>query len=118
METATVYYNAECSKSVALQALLDEKGIAYRLRYYMDEPLNVDELKALLNKLHLSPEDVVRTSEPVYEELYVGKILSPAEWLEALMSHPELLQRPIVELEDHAIIARPPEQVLKLFPLP
>lgn len=116
METATVYYNAECSKSQALQELLEAKGIAYKLRYYLTEPLSKTEIKALLNKLQLSPEDLVRKTEPAYEQHYANKKMTPTKWLEALVTHPELLQRPIVELADRAIIARPPEKVLELFP--
>lgn len=81
----------------------------------MDEPLSKSELKALLVKLELPIEDVIRKGENEFKENYKEKKMSENEWLDALVRFPKLLERPIVIKGEKAIIARPPERVEEFF---
>lgn len=108
----TIYHNGECSKCRGALEILQERNIPYEVRWYLAEPLSKDELTALLKKLDIPPSGLVRKSEPLYTEQYEGKNMSEEEWLDILAENPILVQRPIVEKGDKAIIARPPERVL------
>jgi arsenate reductase len=60
------------------------------------------------------PRQMMRTGEPVYAELGL-EIATPAQLLDAITSHPILLERPIFVVGDRAVIARPPERLLELL---
>ena len=81
---------------------------------YLEHPLSAAELKKLLQRAGLTPNDVLRTKEPAYRELVAGKNLSDEELLEIMAAHPELLQRPIVVRDNKAVLARPVENLQKL----
>ena len=81
---------------------------------YIEDPLSADELKALLRRAGLKPNDVLRTKEPAYREFVAGKNLNDEELLQAMADHPDLLQRPIVVRGDKAVLARPIENLAKL----
>ena len=81
---------------------------------YLEHPLSAGELKNLLQRAGLTPQDVLRTKEPAYRELVAGKNLSDGELLEIIAAHPELLQRPIVARDDKAVLARPVGNLAKL----
>jgi len=79
---------------------------------YLTRPLTESQLRDLLRKAALRPRDVVRTKEPGARELALD---DDEATLRALVAHPELLQRPIVERGDRAVLARPVESVLVLL---
>lgn len=108
----TVYEKPTCTACRRLAALLTERGIDFDRVNYFIEPLNEDQLAALLRKAGLRPRDVVRMKEPGVGELALD---DDAATLRALAERPELLQRPIVERGDRAVLARPPENVLALL---
>ena len=113
MTSVTLYHNPNCSKSRAVLALLEQNDIEPEVVYYMDNPPDVQTLKSLLKKLRLNVRDVLRRSEPEYEELGLDdSSLAEAIVLDLLAEHPVLLQRPIVIAGSKAIIGRPPEAVL------
>ena len=75
----------------------------------------MEGLRALLQLLGMMAEDLLRKGEEVFKEHHAGRTLTEAKWLEALMAHPILLERPIVVCGNRAVVARPPEKVLELF---
>jgi len=81
---------------------------------YIEEPLSAAELKDLLRRAGLRPEQVVRTKEPAYMEYVMGKNLSDDDLLKVMVAHPQLLQRPMVVREGKAVLARPVENLGKL----
>lgn len=114
-EIFRVYHNARCSKSRSACQLLEEKGVALEIVEYLKNPPGRDELAALLKKLGLPAEAIVRTGEDIYKSNYKGRTLSDDEWLDALVAHPILIERPIVVCGERAVIGRPPENVLALL---
>lgn len=116
MENVVLYHNPHCSKSRATLALLEENDISPEIIFYLETPPDVNQLKELLKKLNLSVRDLLRRSEPEYEELGLdNESLAGEIVLDILSNHPALLQRPIVICGDKAIIGRPPENVLSLI---
>ena len=76
---------------------------------YISNPLSEDQLTSLIVKLGITPIELVRKGEAIWKELYKGKVLSDAEITAAMAAHPKLIERPIVETTENAIICRPPE---------
>ena len=93
------------------QAALDEAGVDYTLRRYLDEPPTADELREVLVQLDLEPWDVTRTGDPLAAEVGVAEWpREREEWLSRLAQHPALIQRPIMVTPDgSAWVARDPE---------
>ncbi|HRF05235.1 arsenate reductase (glutaredoxin) [Accumulibacter sp.] len=110
-----IYHNKRCSKSRAACQLIAERGIDAEIVDYLATPPSREELRALLDKLGLKPEEIVRRGEAVFKEHYAGRTLSDEEWLEALATHPILIERPIAVRGERAVLGRPPEKVLELL---
>jgi arsenate reductase (glutaredoxin) len=111
----TIYHNPRCTKSRATLALLTERGIEPHVIEYLQTPPTAKELKAIVAKLGIKPEELVRKGEDVYKEKFAGKSLTDAQWIQALAANPILIERPIVVRGDKAAIGRPPENVEKLL---
>jgi arsenate reductase len=112
----TVYEKPTCTTCRKLFALLTERGVDFeRVNYHVD-PLPEERIRSLLAKAGLRPEDALRKREPVYASLAIAeRDLSDDELIALMAKHPELLQRPIVERGDRAVLARPVERVLELL---
>ena len=79
---------------------------------YYTAPLTKKKLRELLSKMGISARELLRTSEPIYRELGLSKGESTEEQLIALMiEHPDLIQRPIVERGERAVLGRPVDNV-------
>lgn len=115
MSGIVIYHNGECSKCRGALEILQERGIPHEVRWYLAEPLSEQDLRWLLDKLQMKPSQIIRKGEPMYKEQYEGKELDEEEWLQALLDNPVLLERPIVEKENRAIVARPPERVFEMI---
>ncbi|SRR5690554_1653305 len=115
MNDITIYHNPRCSKSRATLSLLQERGIEPRVVEYLKQPPTAAQLEALIAKLGIEPGQLVRKGEDLYKSQYAGRTMSDAQWVEALASHPILIERPIVIRGERAVIGRPPEKVLELL---
>jgi arsenate reductase len=111
----TIYHNPRCGKSRGALALLEQKGIEPTIVEYLKTPPTRAELKAILGKLGMKPEQIVRKGEEVFKTKYAGKNLTDEQWLDALAKDPILIERPIVVQGDKAVLGRPPVEVLKLL---
>lgn len=112
-----VYHNARCSKSRAACELIASKGLTADIINYLETPPSKEELRVLLAKLGMKPAQLVRRGEAVFKENYAGRELSDDEWLDALVAHPILIERPIVVLNGKAAIGRPIENIAELLGL-
>jgi arsenate reductase (glutaredoxin) len=114
--TVTIYHNPRCSKSRQTLALLEERGVSPVIVEYLKTPPSADDLKAILKKLGLRPQDIVRTKEARYGELGLKeRAVSDDELLALLSENPILIERPIVVAGKKAAIGRPPETVLAIL---
>ena len=77
--------------------------------------LTVEEIKVLLPQLNIKASELVRTQEAIWKENYKGKILTDNEIINIMAKNPKLIERPIIEHNNKAVIGRPPENVLSLF---
>lgn len=110
-----IYHNPRCSKSRQGLALLQDAKVDFEVIEYLKEPLNFDEIKSLVEKLKISPIDLIRKNEAAWKENYKGKELTDKELIEAMVAYPKLIERPIVVSNDKAVIGRPPENIQTLL---
>lgn len=114
--TTIIYHNPRCSKSRQTLQLLQEKGIEAEVVDYLKTGLTRQEIEALLDKLGIAPEALIRTKEAEYKEAGLDKPgVSGDDMIAAMVRYPKLFERPVVVHGDKAAIGRPPEQVLTLF---
>ena len=110
-----IYHNARCSKSRSACEIVAGRGIEARIVEYLKTPPSRDELRTVLQKLGMKASELVRRGEEECKQHYAGRTLTEDEWLDALIEHPILIERPIVVRGDHAVVGRPPEKVLELL---
>jgi arsenate reductase len=112
----TIYHNPRCSKSRETLQLLTDRGQTPTVVLYLETPPTRAELTALLKQLGLRPQELLRKQEAEYKELGLEQPgSSDRQALDAMLSHPRLMERPIVSDGQRAVIGRPPESVLELL---
>ncbi|SDS53674.1 arsenate reductase [Pseudomonas sp. Z003-0.4C(8344-21)] len=117
MTDLTLYHNPRCSKSRGALELLEARGLTPTVVRYLETPLNAAQIKALLGKLGISARQLLRSGEDEYKMLQLAdENLSEAQLIDAIAAHPKLMERPILEVGDKAVIGRPPENILELLP--
>lgn len=111
----TVYHNNRCSKSRCAIELLDEKNVQYEVVEYLKDVPTKKELESLIKKLGINPEALIRKGEQDFKDHFKGKSLSDAQWIDAMLKYPKLIERPIVVKGEQAIIGRPTERILEIL---
>jgi arsenate reductase len=106
-----IYHNSRCGKSRTAMQILQEKEIEFEVVEYLKTPLNQKQIKALLKKLGMKAVDLIRKNEELFKTSFKDLHLSEKEWIKVLAENPILIERPIIENDEKAIIARPPELV-------
>lgn len=104
-------HNNECSKSNAALCFLNNAKVKFTVRNYLDDPLNKEEIRNLLDLLQFEALDIIRKKAPLFLNNFTDKNLSNDEWMDVLVRNPELLERPILIGDDFALIGRPPEVI-------
>ncbi len=114
--SVTVYQKPTCTTCRQVYSVLKESGVDFEaVNYYLD-PLPKTKLKELLRKMGMKAPELLRTQEPIYKELKLAeKKLSEEELVDLMVKYPDLLQRPIVEKGDRAILARPAERIKEIL---
>ena len=112
----TVYEKPTCTKCREMDRYLRDSNIDFtQINYYL-EPLSEQKLRDLIEKMGIKPRELLRTGESIYRELGLGrKELSDDEMISLMVKHPDLMQRPIVERGDRAVLGRPTENVKALL---
>lgn len=112
----SIYHNPRCSKSRQTLQLLEDKGISPEIILYLETPPDKATLLELLDKLAMSPRQLLRKSEAEYKENNLkGTALSDAQLVDFMVKYPKLIERPIVINGDKAALGRPPESVLEIL---
>ena len=110
-----IYHNSRCSKSRECLAFLEEIGQEYEVIKYLETIPSFAELKEIINKLGIKPIELIRQKEKIWIENFKGKTMSDEEIIQAMVSNPILIERPIVINQDKAVIARPIEKVASIL---
>lgn len=110
-----ILHNPRCQKSRQTLQIIEESGEMVTVVEYLKTVPSKEELQDIVNMLGIKPEDLVRKGEAIYKEEFKGKQLSSEEWIEAMVQHPKLIERPIVIKGNKAVLGRPPENVKALL---
>ena len=111
----TVYEKPTCSTCRKLTKLFIENGVDWDKVNYFIEPFDEKKLTALLKKTGLRPYDVLRRAEPDFKGLGITADSPDADVIKAMVAFPSIIQRPIVEVGDKAVLARPIEKALEII---
>jgi arsenate reductase len=111
----TIWHNNRCGKSRSVLQILEEKGLHFEVKKYIENPPSEKEIKEVLEKTGLKAHEIIRTGEAEFKENFKGKNLEEAEWIKAMIEFPILIERPIVINGNKAVVARPPEKVLEIL---
>lgn len=120
-EVPVLWHNPACSKSRAALSLLEERGLPFEIREYLEQPPSVSELSKLQAQLRLEPIDWARTMDSAWCEYFDhvtpfdDLLPEPNAILQAMAEHPIMIERPILTRGGRAIIGRPPERILELL---
>ncbi len=107
--SVTIFHNPRCSKSRAALAILTDGGAEVEIVEYLKSPLDATALSALRDKMGVETRAMMRTGEAIYKEQALADETDEAKLIAAMAAHPILMERPLVESSDKAMICRPPE---------
>ncbi|TDQ31545.1 arsenate reductase (glutaredoxin) [Zeaxanthinibacter enoshimensis] len=110
-----IYHNPRCRKSREGLALLENSGNSFEIVRYLDEPLDEEQLADLIKALGISADQLIRKNEAIWKSEYKGKSLSEKELLKAMVTHPKLIERPIIWKDGKAVIGRPAEKIHEIL---
>ena len=111
----SIYHNPRCRKSREALNYLNKLNINYNLILYLSNPITKVTLKNLLLKLKINAIDLVRKNELLWKSEFSKKQLTENEIISILLDNPKLIERPIIEDENTAIIGRPIEKLVDFF---
>ena len=112
----TLYQKPTCTTCREVYKTLKESGVDFNSVDYYLEPLPKAKIKELLKKMGISAAELLRTKEEIYKKLGLAKkALLDDEIVDLMVKHPDLIQRPIVEKGNRAILARPAERIKEIL---
>lgn len=111
----TIWHNPRCSKSRQTLALLEEKGLAPKVRLYLEDAPSEVEIMEALAKLGKTARELMRTGEADYKDQKLASVSDEKALISAMNRTPKLIERPIVFNGDKAAVGRPPESVLDIL---
>ena len=111
----TIYHNPRCSKSRTCNTYLSHLDEEVRVVNYFNEPFTVNSLKKVIRMLGITPIELVRKNEKIWKDQFKGNELPDEEIIKVMVTHPKLIERPIVVNKGKAVIARPLEIVQSIL---
>jgi arsenate reductase len=109
---ARIFHNPMCGTSRKTLAILDEEGADIEVVEYLKDTPSRDELKRLYERAGISPREGLRAKEPLAAELgLTADGVSDDAILDAMIAHPILINRPLVETDKGVVLARPQDKV-------
>ena len=113
---ATIYHNPMCGTSRKTLDILRDSGCDIWIQEYLKTPPTKDELKSLYQRAGISPREGLRAKEPLAEELGLKRPeVTDDQILDAMVEHPILIERPIVETPNGVRLCRPQDRVREIL---
>jgi len=110
-----IYHNTRCRKSREGLAILENSNKKFEIVRYLDDIPSTESLTEIIKLLEITPIQLIRKTESIWKERFKGKEMSDAEIIEAMISNPKLIERPIVINNNKAVIGRPPENIISIL---
>ena len=116
MSKITIYEKPTCTTCRQVHSALKESGVDFEAVNYYVEPLSRPKLKELLSKMGIPARELLRSKEEIYKKLGLAKKDLPEnDLIDLMVKYPDLVQRPIVEKGNRAILARPAERLKEIL---
>ena len=113
---ATIYHNPMCGTSRKTLDILRDSGADVWVREYLKQPPTREELQQLYERAGISPRDGLRAKEPLAQELgLTAPDATDEQILDAMIEHPILIERPLVETGRGVRLCRPQERVREIL---
>ena len=113
---ATIYHNPLCGTSRKTLDILRDSGCDVWIHEYLKTPPTRDELMRLYNRAGITPREGLRAKEPLAGELGLNRPdVTHDEVLDAMVAHPILIERPIVETPNGVRLCRPQDKVREIL---
>ncbi|TDD97049.1 arsenate reductase (glutaredoxin) [Flavobacterium cellulosilyticum] len=106
-----IYHNSRCTKSRECLAFIEKSGLEFEVVKYLEAIPSFEELKKIIEKLGITPIELVRQKEKIWMLNFKGKPMTDDEIIQVMVENPILIERPIVINGEKAIIARPLENI-------
>lgn len=117
--SVTIYHNPACGTSRNTLALIRATGAEPQVVHYLDTPPSREELVSLVDRMGISPRDLLRQKGTPYADLGLDDpALTDDQLVDAMMTHPILINRPIVVGPNGVKLCRPSEEVLSILDRP
>ena len=117
MTDIIIYHNPDCGTSRNALGLIRNAGIEPHVIEYLKTPPSRPLLEQLIARAGIAPRDLIRQKGTPYAELGLhDPALSDAELIAAMMTHPILINRPLVVSPLGVKLCRPSEAVLEILP--
>lgn len=114
---AVIYHNPKCGTSRNTLALIRHAGVEPEVIEYLRTPPTREQLAGLIAAAGLAVRDAIRAKEAPYASLGLANTaLDDAALLDAMLAHPSLIERPLVQTTLGTRMARPSERVLEILP--
>lgn len=114
--TIAIWHNPNCSTSRRVLGLIRASGIEPEIVDYVNAPPSIAAIKAALKAMEMRPRDLLRRRGTPYDELGLSdEALSDAALIEAMRTHPILIERPVVQSPKGTRLCRPPERVHEIL---
>jgi arsenate reductase len=113
---ATIFHNPMCGTSRKTLDILRDSGCDVWVHEYLKSPPTRDELVRLYDRAGIRPRDGLREKEPLAGQLGLTRPdVSDDEVLDAMIAHPILIERPIVETPKGVRLCRPQDRVREIL---
>src|SRR3982750_1707719 len=113
---ATIFHNPKCGTSRKTLDILRDSGADVWIREYLKQPPTRDELKQMYQRAGITPREGLRSKEPLAEELgLTDPAVSDDNILDAMVQHPILIERPLVETPNGVRLCRPQDRVREIL---
>ena len=113
---ATIFHNPMCGTSRKTLEILRDAGCDVWIQEYLKNPPNRDELSRLYNRAGITPREGLRAKEPLADELGLNRPdVTDEEILDAMVAHPILIERPIVDTANGVRLCRPQDRVREIL---
>ena len=110
-----IYHNSRCSKSRECLSLLENSGMEFEIVKYLENPPTFQQLETIIEKLDINPIELIRKKEKLWIEKFKNNTFTPKELIVIMVSHPILIERPIVINGNKAVIARSIEKTAEIL---
>ncbi|MBK6998196.1 MAG: arsenate reductase (glutaredoxin) [Lewinellaceae bacterium] len=101
-----IYHNTRCGKSRCALQTIEKSGQPVEVVDYLKNPPTEAELRDLLALLGKKPLELIRQKEPIFQEKFKDQNHTDEEWIKIMITHPILIERPIVVFDGKAWVAR------------